>query len=283
LTAASDFLERQRKAGEAIVSRLTFRPDIPNSLSEGYIKQLQPFHYLAGPREGWDYFRGRWSGAYEGIRTVDRQRGPFALWKGRSFENGLVEARLVLQPSLESASVLLRASAEHDEPRGYEVLFDPRQQRVIIQRHGTNIVRLAEERATLPIGQPIWIAVELAGPRIRVWNKPFVNCSASGSADDTPRVHLAETQTGEPLIDVTDASPVAGEGWLGVSSSGAAVSVDDLTLHTISGAIQVAPERRDSQFRISQNEHRPEHCPEPNPWPSFCLLLLNLNEFVYVD
>src|ERR1041385_5007637 len=76
---ARDFVQRQRDSFAAQRTRLTFRPDVPTSLSVSYMDKLKPEFFLIGPPVGWTYYRGRWSGAYEGIRTVERERGPFAL------------------------------------------------------------------------------------------------------------------------------------------------------------------------------------------------------------
>src|SRR6266850_169349 len=169
MRVASAFLQRQTTAFKRIPSRLTFRPDVPNSLSVEYINQLKPSEFLVGPQQGWSYYRGRWSAAYEGIRTVDRQRAPFALWDGQRFENGVIAGKLVLDRASEFASILFRAGADKDELRGYELIVDPRQQRLILRRHQANTTDLATIAATLPVGQSIPLKIDLAGARIRVW------------------------------------------------------------------------------------------------------------------
>ncbi len=90
---AREFLQRQESAFAALRTRLTFRPDVPTSLSGGYLDKLPIERFLVGPGEDWNYYRGRWSGGYEGIRTVDRDRGPFALASASSFTNGGTEPR----------------------------------------------------------------------------------------------------------------------------------------------------------------------------------------------
>ena len=96
--------------------------------------------------------------------------------------------------------------------------------------------------------KPIPIRVELAGPRLRVWLN-----HASG-----------------PNLEVTDSNPVSGNGLFGIRTWGAALSLDDLRLPLDGSGIGPSPERG-----------RPSR--EQEALQSFCLMLLNLNESIYVD
>jgi hypothetical protein len=214
--------------------------------------QLEPADYLAGPRKGWSYHRGRWSSAYEGIRTVERQRGPFALWNRSLATNSIIEACMILDRDAEFASILLRASLEGDEQRGYEVCFDPRQQRVTVLRHGKDLTSLAVANALIPSGQPLVIKIELRGRSIRLW------------------------LNGDPkaILDATDPDPFTGPGKLGVRAWGAALSVDDMVVSNDGLRLKIEPE--DGQDAALQRAER-------QAVQSFCLLLFNLNEMIYVD
>ncbi|HEX2750814.1 MAG TPA: PSD1 and planctomycete cytochrome C domain-containing protein, partial [Verrucomicrobiales bacterium] len=119
---AVEWIGRQTKAFEALSSRLTFRPDVAEALSADYYPKLQPSQFLTGPAEGWQYFRGVWAPAYEGIRVVERDRGPFALWGGAKFKDGAIEANVTLPGAVELAGILFRTSAAGDGVRGYEVV-----------------------------------------------------------------------------------------------------------------------------------------------------------------
>jgi len=248
LQLAVDFIRRQEKSFDALRSRLTFRPDVPNSLSVDYMAKLEPGHFLIGPAEGWSYQRGRWSGPYESIRTVDRERGPFALWTGATFSNGVIEARMVPHIACESAGLLVRASAKDHELHGYELALEPREQRVVLRRHTAGLVTLAEAPARVPAGQSLPVKIEAAGARLRVW--------------------LGEGS--RPVIDCTDPQPILAAGRVGVRAWGAALSVDDLVLH---------PEGEPA-LAVGDGQRDP---PERRARQAFCLLLLNLNEVVYVD
>jgi hypothetical protein len=259
-------------------SRLTFRSDVPNSLFGEYMEQLPASDYLLGPRQQWSYFRGRWSAPYEGIRTVEQAAGPFALWTGQSFEDGVIEAVVSLPAASESASLLLRSRAEKDDQHGYEVIFEPRRQRVTLRRHADDIKVLAA--ATASLRETFTLALSLTGPRIQVWIDP----SPSGWTNSCALP--AEGVRPKPLLDVIDPKPVVAKGWLGVRASGGAVNLDHLRLSTSLGTVLINEEPNQS---LSTGPAQAPLAATPDlplpgrAWRSFCLLLLNLNEFVYVD
>jgi hypothetical protein len=243
--AATALLRRQTAAFSGLSSRLTFRPEVASALSVDYFDRLPPSLFLLGPRAGWHYYRGSWAGAYEGIRVLDRARAPFALWPDARFQDGIVETKVGRSGSTEFAGLLFRAEANGDVARGYEVVFDLRRQRVALRRHGAELVTLAEAEADLPPGQSFAVKIEARGARFRVW------------LYDRP----------QPLLDIRDDHPIEGAGAIGVRTWGGALSLDDLAVTTAEGRREAG--RGDpAQARALQ---------------SFCLLLVNLNEFLYVD
>jgi mono/diheme cytochrome c family protein len=246
LRLARDYLQRQEAAFESLRSRLTFRPDVPSSLSVGYMDKLELF--LRGPGTNWAYHRGRWSGAYEGIRTVERDCGPFALATNLLFGDGLITADITLHTACETGGLLFRAGARNHEATGYEVAFEPREQRVRLRRHATGVAVLSTANAALPTGKAFQVKVEANQARLRVW------------LNDQP----------SPVLSVDDPSPVLANGRVGVRAWGAPLSVDHLTVAADGGARQ---ELRDVQMAPPDRRAR----------QAFCLLLLNLNEVVYVD
>jgi hypothetical protein len=247
---AIDLLRRQTNAFATSPSRITFRPDVANALSTDYFAKLQPAHFLIGPRDGWSYHRGFWAPAYEGIRVVNRQRAPFALWSSASFTDGIVEATITLPAASEFASLLVRAKTEGDDLHGYEVVLDPRRQRIALRRHAAEITTIAEADARIPLGKPFAVRIELIGAQIRI----------SLHAE-----HL-------PLLDALDGKPIVSAGQVGVRTWGGAMTLDNLTVTVLSGGggeqIAIPSGPIDLARRALQ---------------SFCLLVLNLNEVVYVD
>jgi hypothetical protein len=212
------------------------------------MNKLKPEHFLIGPQSGWSFHRGHWSGAYESIRTVDRERGPFALCTAGSFSNGFVEAKVFLHTACESAGLLFRASAKDNEAQGYEVVLEPREQRVVLRRHAGELTTLVQVSAGVPTARSLPLKIQATNDRIRVW--------------------LGDNSN--PVIDFTDPEPIRTVGQVGARCWGAAVSIDELVLHP-DGAEPVAV--RDRELAT----------PERRAREAFCLLLLNLNEVVYVD
>jgi hypothetical protein len=243
-----EFIQRQEKAFAALRTRLTFRPDVPTSLAVSYLEKLPSEYFLIGPRPGWKYYRGRWSSAYEGIRTMERDRGPFALTTERAFSNGAVMVNLVLSATSESAGLLFRAAAKANELQGYEVALEPREQRVLLRRHSDGLTTLAQSSAAIPAGTSLPLKVQFDGARIRVW---------LGDA-------------AQPTLEFIDPAPLLAAGQVGVRAWGAAVSLDDLMLRPEGGPVLSL---RDTELAS----------PDRRALQAFCLLLLNLNEVVYVD
>jgi hypothetical protein len=245
---ARQFIARQEKEFTRLRERLTFRPDVPTSLAVSYMDALTPQLFLRGPTNGWSYHRGRWSAAYEGIRTVERERGPFALASFPSWSNGTIQAVVTLHKACESVGLLFRATAVNHALTGYELALDPREERVTLRYHTNDLLTLASARATLPTGRAFSVRIEAHNARFRVW------------LDDNR----------SPLLDTTDPHPRLQAGQAGLRAWGAAVSLDHL-------AMQPAGELA----RVVVDPQRPP--PARQALQSFALLLLNLNEVVYVD
>lgn len=247
IEVATEFLGRQREHFASLRTRLTFRADVPATMNIAYFGQLQPEHFVVAP-PGWTRHRGHWPDSYEGNRIMERANGPFALWPAEKFANATVSARVTLHTAFESGGLLLRATADGDRPRGYEVTFDPRGQRVSLRRLGTNTVTLAEAAASVPTGTSFPVRAEIAGATIRLW------------LDKSPN----------PTLVASDPQPLAQPGHLGMRVWGAALGVDDLRLTSGGQEIVVLPGADVSD-------------PNRRALEAFCLLLLNLNEVVYVD
>lgn len=245
---ARDFIDRQQAGFVTLSNRLTFRADVPTSLSVDYMNKLKPEHFLSGPTAGWSYHRGRWAGAYEGIRTMERDRGPFALSSVSTASNGVIQTRVFLHTACESAGVLFRASARDGESIGYEVALEPREQRITLRRHGNELATLAQVAAEVSTARSAPLKIQFEGARLRVW---FGHAPA-------------------PVLDFTDPKPLLAAGHVGARAWGSALSLDDLVIEP-AGARPITI--RDTNLAPPDRRAR----------EAFCLLLLNLNEVVYVD
>jgi hypothetical protein len=160
-----------------------------------------------------------------------------------------MEGELILHKAAESAGLLLRARVEANELRGYEVFLDPRRQALSLRRHGKEVVILGSAPCVLPPEQRLHVRIEASGPRWRIyWNRE-------------PR----------PLLEVTElpAERLAVPGQFGVRTWGADLTLDEVRVQAEGEAAEwvrpvVAP---DSERALA----------------AFCLLLLNLNEVIYID
>ena len=250
LDLAHRLWQRQATAFAALSTRLSFRPDIASALATDYFARLRTNEFLVGPTHGWNYHRGYWAPGYESIRVVDRQRAPFALWPGARFTNGRMEARIQLASSTEFASLLLRTQVSDDVAQGYEVRFDGREQRLSLVRHGKELVTVATAAAPLPVGTMIPVQIEADGARVRVWLNSHT----------------------QPVLDTVDPQPWLTAGNVGVRTWGGALEMEDLTLQLTDGG---------PGERVHVSPHHPD--PAHRALQAVCLLILNLNEVVYVD
>jgi hypothetical protein len=162
-----------------------------------------------------------------------------------------MEASVFLHHACESAAFLLRASAKSDEIHGYEVALEPREQRLVLRRHAKELTVLAQAKANIATATDLRVKIQLAGSDIRVW--------------------LGDNLKPEkPTLAFRDAAPILAAGQLGVKTWGAALSIDGLSIRTEGGAA----------ITIRNHQLQPA---ERRALQAFCLLLLNLNEVVYVD
>ncbi len=279
LGSCLDFLARQRRALAARADQLTFRTDVPEGLFADYMARLEPADFVAGPLHGWSRHRGYWSGAYEGIRAVDPARGPFVLQQGELFADGVVTVRVTLQAAAEFGSILLRSRAEPDVQLGYEVVLDVREQRLKVRRHGEALKELASVGISLDPGRPVDLRIEMNGARVRTWLTAVREELSESSATSIAGTAGGETQ---PLLDVTDTEPLTEPGRIGLRVWGAAMTVERFGVERVAGSALAAtnPDPRVGAAKATPPDRLDV---ELLALRSLCLLLLNLNEAVYVD
>jgi hypothetical protein len=157
----------------------------------------------------------------------------------------------MLHRATEFASLLFRSSASNNVQRGYELAFDVRQQKILLRRHGPNVVTLAEAIAPIHVATLRTVKIAAREGEIRVW------------LDNDPN----------PLIVTHDPDPIIQPGQVGIRTWGSAVSVDKLTLSAGTEMFDVLASTATREVKV----------PAERALESLCLMLLNLNEFVYVD
>jgi hypothetical protein len=246
---AMDYLLRQASAIEALQLPITVTPKTPAALFDGYRRQMRPEDFIAAPAVGWSSHAGRWGNGYEGIDTAEASTGSFALYEPIKFGNGSMELQFMLHSTAQLGGLLLRATPIKEGMRGYDVTFDPRAGTATLRRHdekGATV--LAQSKSATGTGHWYNLRVEATGPRIRVW--------------------LGEKQ----LLDTTDPKPIADPGRIGIRTWGAPSSARNWSVKIDDKKMVVNGERRFNQDEAKREALR-----------AFCLAVLNLNEFVYID
>ena len=261
------FIRRQEEAFVSRRARSTFRPGVPDAIERGFKSTQQPSNFFEGPSAGWEYFRGRWYDAGDNIDWVDPQRRPFALHKTLRLADGELSAELSMQSNSEGASIYFRGGNKGDLYSGLELLLDPREDRIELRRHGKEKEPVVVKSAPLELNTGTWyrVRVALAGPEVSAW-------VGQGSPDErNPSLRAAVEKPAEPGDRV------------GLSSREAPVGLSSLVARTagkasaaeISGKKWIAAAGSAPGENLDRSMRQALH--------SFCLVLLNLNEFVYID
>lgn len=239
------FVTRQTTEARQLKNRVTLRPDVPLALHEGFLRQLQPQDCMRGPQVGWSYLKGRWGGGYEGIVNQNLDFGPAAMWDGVSFSDGMVTTRLVLGRSTEFASVVVRGIPDGDFLNGLEVRLIPASNTIEVSKLRGERVLLGQTSVPLATGESIQLRISAQREKIKVWVNDL-NVAA---------------------LEVIDPEPPTAAGRVGFRTWGAPLAVDYLSVDTAAGQIELEqPDEADTAGLVAA-----------------CLLILNLNEVIYVD
>lgn len=244
-TALQQFALRQKTAAQHLKNRVTLRPDVPLALHEGYLRQLQPRDCLLGPPAGWSYLKGRWEGGYEGIVNQNLDFGPAAIWEGATLGDGSVTTQLVLGRSTEFASLVMRGIPDGDSLNGLEIRLIPASDRLEVAKLQGQRQLLGHSSIPLATGEPIQLRVSIEREKIRVW----------------------VDETNVAALEVIDPEPRVEPGRIGFRVWGAPLAVDQLVVETTTGRVEL--EQPDASATAGL--------------VAACLLILNLNEVIYVD
>ena len=131
---AKSFLSDQHEKQKLLREQMRFSPDYASAYFNEYHKILPAKQFLKGPVSGWDYFKGKWIGGYEGILRAERDWPAFALFRmdARDFK---ISGQVHLDDITERVSILLRARPRDDEFDGYVALIDAVSSEIILKRY----------------------------------------------------------------------------------------------------------------------------------------------------
>jgi mono/diheme cytochrome c family protein len=251
---ATDYLAQQAGAVSKLRLPITITPQTPAAIFDGYLKQMQPADFVACP-EGWNSQRGRWGNGYEGINTTDAATGPFVLYEPLTLLDGEIEGKIQLHATAQMGGILVRANPLANGMRGYAIDFDPRAGTAAIRRHDEKGVSvLAQAKCDVRTGGWYDFRIAVAGGRVQVWLR---------EADSKPM---------PLLVEANDPQPIKESGRFGLRAWGAAVSARDLVVR-IGAERKIVQGEREFQGSAAQRQ----------ALRALCLVMLNLNEFVYVD
>jgi hypothetical protein len=245
---AERYLTRVAKKQEQLRDQLQFIPDYPTALFNDYQKVLPPDRYLRGPRQNWSYFKGRWTGGYEGIVNSEPDYSPFALLDkpGKIFStSGLLQ----LSPATTRASILLRATIHEinrQEFDGYECVIDQTTGTASIRKHEDGkLTILSESKINAAARAPLRFTAKCEGSN--------VSFELSGTK-----------------LTIEDPAALTAQGKLGIIARGGPVTLSQWNITADGVTLEPVPEQHSAD-------------PSARALAEFCSLLLNLNEFIYVD
>ncbi len=207
---------------------------------------------------GWRRACGEWTAGADGVlRAVPRSTAQLIRTIDR-LDSGNVEVDIRLSPGkVSTASLLLRIA---DEPRagvtpaGYEVRLDASNRRVVLGSHRNGWHELQSASARLHAGR--WHRVHVA------LNGPLISVRLDGSA--------------EALIVHNEQQPFRA-GLIGFQATGSPAAFRNLALST-------GQEATRENLRPPANvSPRQGELPDRQALIALCQVLMNLNEFVYVD
>jgi hypothetical protein len=263
---AEDVGARIRSAFRSALARLPSDPELTFAREflarqENYWREHPPASLVAESDAsamtfaGWTAFGGSWSSPEPGVCTVEPAPGAKIVRDDVDFADGVVECQVRLDRGGD-AGLLLRVSEPRkgtDTLTGYNVNFTPTQLR--LGKHANNWKELSAAAVAFPADKWTSLRVHAEGNRIRIY--------VDGAA--------------EPSIDFIDSEPLPA-GKLGLRTYFAKASFRDL--HVMHGEM-----RQDLQFAeaTAASQAFDGDPAERQAWAGLAKILLNLNEFVYVD
>ena len=265
---AERFLSDQHEKQKSLRGQMRFRPDYPSAFFKDYHKILPSKQFLKGPSSGWDYFKGKWTGGYEGILRAEREWPAFSLFRMES-RDFRISGKIYLEDITERASILLRARIRGDEFDGYAALIDADSNEIILRRYEKGKYKTLAKASAGDLRRGfLAFTAELS--------ENGIGFKVSGPAGvDTVKIYAK------------DEEPIMGKGRFGVSSWGGHVTFDGLSfehegkIHPINQIDHSGSELiKDDKKIIVKEDHQ---LITKRALAEFCSLLLNLNEFIYID
>jgi len=210
----------------------------------------------------WVAFDSDWKVNQEGAVTpVPATAGGKLIWNHGKFEDGVVEADVRVRGGGD-AGLILRVTDPYpgvDSLVSYNINFS--KNRLRLGKHNQNWRELVQVPCEFPADRWVHVRAELNGPHIRVY------------VDHHP----------EAAIDYTDPEPLAA-GKVGFRTFNCPIEFRNVTLTGTGGTqtLELDSLQPASQAQVAVTGLKPDQS-EQQAFESFCLLVLNLNELIYVE
>ena len=205
---------------------------------------------------GWQQFEGQWRRNEDGGCRVERHPGAKIVREGLSLEDGAVEAQVMLSEDSGDAGLIVRVGKPASGTNALKAYnINLRKGSLRLGKHENNWRQLAAVKTEVAANQWHDVKVELEGGRIRVW------------------LDGAE----EPQIDYTDDEPLAA-GSVGFRTFNVGAAVRQIRV-TRGDKVEDVP----MEYSEPAEETNASATPAERALTELCKLLLNLNEFVYID
>lgn len=256
-TVLEQYRQQRELAIRQSLSTAIFRPDVPESLATDYLRRLPPEGFLEPPSEDWQVHRGIWGNGYEGIETIDRDRRPFALHRQFIATSARFSGQLSIDDATERASLLLQGDAQDHAFRGLELRFEPKLGTLSLLRIGDSVELLHQQPWTI---DPEGLSFDI---QIR---------------DQHVTLRLQQHSAGWEYE--FDQPQVIGQRW-GVAAWGAPIAIRDGILTSLDNT--PSPPSLPLAIDPQQDPARAEQTVQRMTLQEMARLMLNLNEFLYVD
>ncbi|HUE73455.1 MAG TPA: DUF1549 domain-containing protein [Pirellulaceae bacterium] len=224
-------------------------------LSEEHPEQFAPSAETGGVKlAGWEQFGGKWQLRDDGGLAVDGTHGAKVIHEKLEIGDGTVWAQVMLLEGGGDAGLVLRVSQAGggvDRLHAYNINLKKDQIRLGKHQHDWRAV--ATSAMELAANQWHDVKVVLEGARIRI----YVN------------------QAEQPQIDFTDDKPLPA-GKIGFRSYAVSSAVRNVK-------VQTGDQTSSLEFKPAADAFSPAASSSQRAVASLCKLVLNLNEFVYVD
>ena len=224
------------------------------------LRQEHPEQFAPSAESGgiklalWEQFGGKWQLRGDGGLEVDATAGAKMIHEKLEIGDGTVEAQVMLLEGGGDAGLVLKVNQAADGvDRLHAYNINLKKDQIRLGKHENDFKALATSALVLAPNQWHDVKVVLSGARIRI----YIN------------------QAAEPQIDYTDERPLP-PGKIGFRSYAIGSAVRGIKVQSGEQTTSLAFERAAESFS-------PAAAPPQRALASLCKLVLNLNEFVYVD